>query len=68
MEKDTGSNVKSRGAQCQKSREVFTFGEWLKRQEILIEAHKLFTGRGGNLLKEITDRQSPRSISKIIKP
>jgi hypothetical protein len=68
VEKDTGSNVKSRGAQCQKSREVFTFGEWLKRQEILIEAHKSFTGRGGNLLKEITDRQSPRSFSKIIKP
>lgn len=33
VEKDIGTNVLSRGAECQDSREAFTFGEWLKHRE-----------------------------------
>jgi hypothetical protein len=33
VEKDIGTNVLNQGAQCQNSRRIFTFGEWL-------EAHK----------------------------
>jgi hypothetical protein len=42
VEKDIGTNVKSQGAECQDSREAFTFGEWLKEQKILRQAPKSF--------------------------
>ena len=42
VEKDTGANVISQGTQCQKSREVFTFREWLENQKPRKEAIKSF--------------------------
>jgi hypothetical protein len=42
VEKDIGTNVKSQGTQCQNSRKIFTFGEWLEEQEISRQAEELF--------------------------
>jgi hypothetical protein len=42
VEKDIGTNVKSQGTQCQDSRKIFTFGEWLEEQKILRQAPKSF--------------------------
>ena len=44
VEKEIGTNVRALGAQCQDSREVFTFGEWLKTQKLREEARKLLIG------------------------
>jgi hypothetical protein len=42
VEKDIGTNVLSRGTECQDSRQAFTFGEWLKEQKILRQALESF--------------------------
>jgi hypothetical protein len=42
VEKDIGTNVKSQGTQCQDSRKIFTFGEWLEEQKISRQALKSF--------------------------
>ena len=42
VEKDIGTNVLSRGTECQDSREAFTFGEWLQEQKISRKAQELF--------------------------
>lgn len=52
VEKDIGTNVLSRGTQCQDSREAFTFGEWLQEQKISREAQELFDTK--NLNRAIT--------------
>lgn len=42
VEKDIGTNVLSRGTECQESRKAFTFREWLEEQKILRQAPKSF--------------------------
>jgi hypothetical protein len=42
VEKDIGTNVLSRGTECQDSRKAFTFGEWLEEQKISRKAQELF--------------------------
>jgi hypothetical protein len=67
VEKDIGSNVLKNGEQCQNSRKVFTFGEWLQGQQLKQEARELFTG-AKNPFEEIAKRQfSNESIPKITK-
>ncbi|MFZ4085011.1 MAG: hypothetical protein ACOYK1_05680 [Vampirovibrionia bacterium] len=54
VEKEIGTNVRALGAQCQDSREVFTFGEWLKTQKLREEARKLLIGES-DLFKQISN-------------
>jgi hypothetical protein len=63
VEKDIGSNVLKQGAQCQNSRKVFTFGEWLKDQQLKEEARKLFTGAKNPFEKIAANQSSTRSLA-----
>lgn len=63
VEKDIGSNVLKQGAQCQNSRKVFTFGEWLKDQQLKEEARKLFTGAKNPFKKIAANQSSTRSLA-----
>lgn len=53
--------MQTQGTECQNSRKVFTFGQWLEDQELIKEVKKIFTEDSRDLGKLITKQRAAKS-------